>query len=89
MTPEYVTVNQAAVIFGLGRTVVYALIKSGAIPSAKILLPGKNAGKRLMKADDVRAYIDSQVAPLSEHLTAKAKALCARRKPQTKKATKR
>lgn len=53
LRPLYVSPAEAARLAGIGRTRLYAAITSGALPSLKL------GSRRLIKLDDLEAWLDS------------------------------
>ncbi len=53
-TPIAYRIDDAARVSGLSRTTLYELIGSGALPSVKA------GGRRLILADDLRAFLTAQ-----------------------------
>jgi len=60
MTPLLLTVEQAAVLLGLGRTTTYEIVMRGQLQSVKV------GRRRLVVRDDIQRYIDELVQTQSE-----------------------
>lgn len=60
LTPETITIQRAIELYGFGRTKLYELIQRGDIEAVKL-------GRRtLLRADSIRAFIDSLPRMTSE-----------------------
>lgn len=60
-SPEYVDSKGLRAVFGLSRSLGYALIDEGKVKSVCLRKRGALRGKRLWVADSVREYLNSQV----------------------------
>ena len=59
--PEYVDSNGLRAVFGVSRSLGYALINDGSVKSICLRKRGASRGKRLWVAESVRAYLNSCV----------------------------
>lgn len=58
---EWIRPQDVRATHGMGRTLVYDLMRAGLIQSACIRRPGKAAGVRLVNVASLNAYITSQL----------------------------
>jgi excisionase family DNA binding protein len=58
--PAWVSVEEACEILKVSRATLYTLLKLGAFKTASLRRPGTNRGKRLVNADSILAYLESQ-----------------------------
>ena len=56
LAPEWLRVSDAVVVFGIGRSKLYALMAAGQIRSASLRARGNLRGRRLISADSVRLF---------------------------------
>jgi hypothetical protein len=58
-SPEWVRIQTATRLYGIGRTKFYELVASGTIRSICLRNRGSSKGIRLLSADSIRHYIES------------------------------
>lgn len=67
-SPEYVNSKGLRAIFGISRSMGYALIDNGSVKSVCLRQRGASRGKRLWVADSVRGYLNSCIdKPADQH----------------------
>lgn len=66
--PEYVDSKGLRAVYGVSRSLGYALIKEGKVKSVCLRKRGASRGKRLWVADSVREYLNSCVDEPAERL---------------------
>lgn len=59
--PEFVRISNAVRMFGIGRTLLLAYIKSGDIKSVFLRKRGAKAGLRLVSVDSARAFLAQEL----------------------------
>lgn len=57
---EWLTIKEAVRLFGLGRSSIYTLIGDGRIRSVALRLRGNVRGKRLISAESLRLFLESE-----------------------------
>jgi hypothetical protein len=57
--PEWLRISDAIRVCGIGRSTLYALIKSGEVKSASLRKRNRTRGIRLINRDSLNAYIES------------------------------
>jgi hypothetical protein len=60
LVPEYADVPGVYALFGLKRSLLYALMAEGRIKSISLKEPGERSGKRLINVASVREYLASK-----------------------------
>ncbi len=60
---DLLTFAQALKLLPVGRTLLYDLIAAGEIPVLEIHCPGRKRPKRLIRREDLEAYIRSRMSP--------------------------
>ena len=55
---DLLTVQQALALLPVGRTTIYALCESGALPHFRILAPGSRRGRILIARRDIEAFLE-------------------------------
>jgi hypothetical protein len=58
--PEFIRVDKATELFGIGRTKLYELMGSGAIKAFSLRKRGQVKGTRLISYDSLVEFIESQ-----------------------------
>jgi hypothetical protein len=61
LKPEWLKVNDATKIFGIGRSRLYELISEGRIKTASLRARGNVKGRRLISYDSLAEYIEGFV----------------------------
>lgn len=56
---EYVRVKDAVIIFGLGRSTIYRLVRAGRVASVSLQLEGAKRGTRLISVKSMRNLLES------------------------------
>jgi len=64
--PEFIRVDTAIKLFGIGRTKLYELMSSGAIKAYTLRKRGQVKGTRLISYDSLVEFIESQ-QPVASH----------------------
>lgn len=59
MEPQYLRIADAVRVFGLGRSTLYRLIRSGSIASVSVQLEGATRGTRLVSVKSLRRFLES------------------------------
>lgn len=57
ISPEFIRPSDARKLYGLGRTYLYGLLKSGRIKSCVLRKRGARTGIRLVSTDSIREFI--------------------------------
>jgi hypothetical protein len=71
--PEFIEVPRMKPLFGIGRSLTYALIERGDIKSKVLRRKGCIKGKRLIDVQSVREFIAKQPEDVDPRLSAKCK----------------
>ena len=61
LDPEFVDIPGLQSLFGIKRSLAYALLADGLIQGVSLRRRNRVRGKRLFKVDSVRAYLRSQL----------------------------
>ncbi len=65
--PEWLRIQQASALFGVGRTKLYELIGSGRIKTVSMRERGQTRGTRLISYDSLSEYLESQASGGDSH----------------------
>jgi len=66
LEPEFCRPADCRSVFGLSRTFIYGLLKSGQIKSICLRRPGARTGIRLLHVASIRDYLTSQLEASSQ-----------------------
>ena len=58
--PEFIRVDKATELFGIGRTKLYSLMSSGKVKAFTLRERGQIKGTRLISYDSLKAFIEGQ-----------------------------
>jgi hypothetical protein len=58
--PEYIRVDKATELFGIGRTKLYSLMAEGKVKAFSLRKRGQVKGTRLISYDSLRDFIENQ-----------------------------
>lgn len=58
--PEFIRVEKATELFGIGRTKLYSLMASGKVKAFSLRERGQIKGTRLISFDSLKEFIESQ-----------------------------
>ena len=60
--PEWLRIQQASALFGIGRTKLYELIGAGKIKTVSMRERGQTRGTRLISYDSLSEFLESQAS---------------------------